>query len=209
MITILDTGLGNPESVRNMLRAIGLDCQLSDQPDMIKQSQALIVPGVGSFDHGMQRLHDKNLVSTIKDHAASGRPLLGICLGAQLLLEGSEEGVETGLGLIKGRSIRFNIKDINKKLKVPHMGWNTPQPTQTSPLFDGLEIQGTHAMRFYHVHAYHMVCDNPDNVIATAQHGIVFASIIQHDNVTGMQFHPEKSHGFGKKLLSNYFKAVL
>lgn len=208
MITILNTGMGNPESVRNMLRAISLQARLSETAEDIAAASALILPGVGKFDKGMEALNTLNLIPAIQMHVDSGKPLLGICLGAQMLMQGSEEGRRPGLSLIKGRVKRFDIKEIAPDLKVPHMGWNRVTPARPSPLFDGLDVDGEDAMRFYHVHSYHIIPDDPAHVLATAEHGIRFNTIIQHNNVTGMQFHPEKSHRFGKTLLANYFKAV-
>ena len=208
MITILETGLGNPQSVRNMLSSIGLNARLGHKAGDIEQTEALILPGVGAFDKGMAALEDLQLVEPIRNHVQSGKALLGICLGAQLLMQRSEEGEKPGLSLIKGQVKRFQIKQIDKKLKVPHMGWNRIEPCRPSPLFDGLDSEGEDAMRFYHVHSYHIIPDDEADILATARHGIRFNTILQHGSVTGMQFHPEKSHRFGKTLLGNYFKGV-
>jgi glutamine amidotransferase len=195
MISIVDYGVGNIASVRNMLSKIGVDSQATSDTQTICNSSKLILPGVGSFNAAMQQLNDLNLTQTIRDFASTGKPLLGICLGAQLLLDSSEEGELSGLKLISGTCVKFKEGD----LKVPHMGWGDVKFTKPHPLntFD-------YDPRFYFVHSYHMKCDQPEDVLGVTQYGHEFTSAISYNNIMGVQFHPEKSHRFGMQLLKNF-----
>lgn len=196
MIVILDYGIGNTASVKNMLKSCGVDAVISRDFETVAKSERLILPGVGAFDEAMRQLQGEGLIPVIKDFVATGRQLLGICLGAQLLLSESEEGKLSGLNFIEGKCKRF---DATGTLKVPHMGWNETKPQKESVLttFDTIP-------RFYFVHSYYMTCTNIAHVLATTHYGHEFASIIGCGNVHGVQFHPEKSHHFGMQLLKNF-----
>jgi glutamine amidotransferase len=196
-IGLVDYGLGNLGSVTNMLKRVGAESHLVSTPDDVLASEKVLLPGIGAFDTGMVRLRDHGLFDPLREFAASGRPLFGICLGMQLLLDGSEEGVEPGLGLIPGTSARF---DDEPDLRVPHMGWNVVTPAHEDPLVDGLEPDS----RFYFVHSYKVVPDREADVLGTTAYGGSFASMIRSGNVMGAQFHPEKSHAFGMRVLSNF-----
>lgn len=196
-IAIVDYGVGNLASVLNMIRKCGVEARLIDAPDRIEEPDKLILPGVGAWDAGMSALNEGGFAEPIKRYAASGRPLLGICLGMQLLLDASEEGSRAGLGLVPGLVRRF---DPGLGVRVPHMGWNVAVPTRASTLFpDNDEV-----LRFYFVHSYYAECANLADAIAVAHHGRDFTCAVERANVMGVQFHPEKSHRFGMALLRRF-----
>lgn len=196
MIVIVDYGIGNTASVKNMLKVCGANSAVSSDVEVIKRADKVILPGVGAFDEAMRRLQEARLTPVLADFVATGRPLLGICLGAQLLLSSSEEGKLAGLNFIRGTCKRFESSD---GLKVPHMGWSevTPQSTSTFTAFETTP-------RFYFVHSYYMMCESSDHVLGTTHYGHNFASMIGYKNVFGVQFHPEKSHHFGMQLCKNF-----
>lgn len=196
-VSLIDYGLGNLGSVANMLKRVGAESRRVSSPDEILASERVLLPGIGAFDTGMSLLVEQGLVEPLREFAASGRPLLGICLGMQLLLDSSEEGVLPGLGLISGKSVRFPD---DPSLRVPHMGWNTVTPRREDPLVAGLESDS----RFYFVHSYRVVSDRDADILATTPYGMDFASMVGHGNVRGAQFHPEKSHAFGMTILRNF-----
>lgn len=199
MTAIIDYGLGNLGSIQNMLDVIGENAVITSEAEQINKSDRLILPGVGAFDAGMKLLEEKNLTSVIKTEAKNGKPLLGICLGMQLLGRKSEEGTLSVLDLIPFESKRFSF-DSELKLKIPHMGWDIVEFKQNNPLLEGLV--GT--QRYYFVHSYHAVCDSSENVLMTCDYGYEFAASVVNKNVYGVQFHPEKSHDFGMALLKNF-----
>lgn len=199
-VSLIDYGLGNLGSVANMFKRVGADVRRVSTPDEVLSSDRLLLPGIGAFDTGMRLLDELGLREPIREFAASGRPLLGICLGMQLLLDGSEEGEMSGLGLVPGRSVRF---DDAAGLRVPHMGWNVVEPARADPLLDGLPDES----RFYFVHSYAVVPEADADVLATTAYGRTFASMIRAGNVMGAQYHPEKSHSFGMKVLKNFAEA--
>lgn len=196
MITIVDYGIGNIASVKNILHRNGAISQSTNDPAIIEQAEKLILPGVGSFDTAMEKLHQLELIDSIQVVAKSGRPLLGICLGAQLLMSSSQEGKCNGLDIIHGICKRFTGIE---PLPVPHMGWSEVIFKKKHPLFDFSDIP-----RFYFVHSYHMVCDSTTDVMAVSMYGHEFTSIVSRENVIGVQFHPEKSHRFGMHLMKNF-----
>lgn len=162
----------------------------------------LILPGVGAFGDAMEHLRERNMINAIKDFAASGKPMLGICLGMQLLFESSEEfGSHEGLGLIKGHVKAFDESKFSGPLKVPHMGWNRIF-TKEHPLFVGLD-EGHY---LYFVHTYHVICTNAEDIIGETEYGYKFTSAVAHKNIMGLQPHPEKSHENGLKILENFIK---
>lgn len=203
MIVIVDYGMGNLGSILNMLKKIGAPAQVSCDPLEIERADKLILPGVGAFDNGMQKLAELGLLPVL-NHTVLERktPTIGLCLGMQLLMQRSEEGTLPGLGWLEGETVRFRFDGDETKLKIPHMGWNSSVIQRSSPLSAGL---GTEA-RFYFVHSYHVVCQRAEDVVATTNYGYDFASIVQRGNIMGTQFHPEKSHKFGMKLLANFAK---
>ena len=201
MITVIDYGMGNLGSVINMLKKIGVASKITSDLEEIKTATKLLLPGVGSFDKAMQRINDSGIKEVLDYKALKEEtPVLGICLGMQLLTNNSEEGTEKGLGYINGSTKKFSFQD--KKMKVPHMGWNLVHKSTKSKLTDGF-IQES---RFYFVHSYYVEVENQENSILKTNYGLEFDSAIQHENVYGAQFHPEKSHKFGMKLLENFSK---
>lgn len=198
MIAILDYGLGNLGSISNMLKVIGEKSKITNDVQSIRKSDGIILPGVGAFDAGMSKLNESGLTDVIKEEAGKGKPILGICLGMQLLGNRSEEGSMSGLSLIPFECKKFNFED--KSLKIPHMGWDIVDFRKQHSLVEGLTGQ----QRYYFVHSYYAVCENSDNVLMTCDYGIEFACSVVKDNVIGVQFHPEKSHDFGLALLTNF-----
>lgn len=200
MIAIVDYNMGNLASVKNAFAKLGKDTVVESDPTKFKEYDKLILPGVGAFGDAMEHLKERNMINAIKEFAASGKYVLGICLGMQLLFESSEEfGHHEGLGLIKGKVVAFNESKFSEPLKVPHMGWNRMFTTQ-HPLFKNLDEE--HYL--YFVHTYHAVCTNKKDVIGTTNYGYDFASAVAHDNVMGIQPHPEKSHKNGLAILENF-----
>ncbi|NOH80815.1 imidazole glycerol phosphate synthase subunit HisH [Vibrio sp. RE86] len=200
MIVILDYGMGNPSSILNMIRKVGGDATITSDHEVITRAKAIILPGVGSFDNGMQKLNESGLTPLIKKLVLKDKlPFLGICLGMQLLFESSEEGSIPGLGLVKGKVTRFNF-DEDSRLKVPHMGWNVVTAKHDCSLYNGFVDES----RFYFVHSYYVECDDERDIAATSCYGHQFTCSVQSGNITGVQFHPEKSHKFGIHFFRNF-----
>jgi imidazole glycerol phosphate synthase, glutamine amidotransferase subunit len=205
MIAVIDYGMGNVSSIVNMLKKIGVTATLANNRSEIEKAEKLILPGVGAFDAGMQKLNDSGLVNAIRNHALVERkPLLGICLGMQMLGRQSEEGKAPGLQFIPFDTKRFDFKG-DTTLKIPHMGWDLASSEQKDdPMLQGLDPM----QRYYFVHSYYAVCDNEENVLMRCDYGYSFAAAVKKDNVYGVQFHPEKSHNFGMALLENFARRV-
>ncbi len=202
MIAIVDYNMGNLASVKNAFSKLGKDTFVESDPSKFKEYDKLILPGVGAFGDAMEHLRERNMINAIKDFAASGKPMIGICLGMQLLFESSEEfGEHEGLGLIKGHVKAFDESKFSEPLKVPHMGWNR-MFTKEHPLFEGLDEN--HYL--YFVHTYHVTCSNEEDIIGETDYGYKFTSAVAHGNIMGIQPHPEKSHENGLKILENFIK---
>ena len=200
MIAIVDYNMGNLASVQNAFAKLGAQTVVESNPAKFKEYEKLILPGVGAFGDAMEHLKERNMVSAIQEFAASGKYVLGICLGMQLLFESSEEfGTHEGLGLIKGKVVAFDESKFSEPLKVPHMGWNR-MFTKSHPLFKNLDEE--HYL--YFVHTYHAVCENKEDVIGITNYGYDFASAVAHNNIMGIQPHPEKSHKNGLAILENF-----
>jgi imidazole glycerol-phosphate synthase subunit HisH len=205
MIVIIDYGMGNVGSVLNMLKKIGAAARISADRKTIAEADKLILPGVGAFDRGMTLLRELDLIDLLNEKVLDRKtPVLGVCLGMQLLSRRSEEGELPGLGWIEADTVRFRFAPGDRSCKVPHMGWNTVQPTRCDALFGHFQ----EAPRFYFVHYYHVVCDDDGDVLARCTHGFPFAAAVQRGNVYGTQFHPEKSHKFGLQLLTRFAEAA-
>ena len=200
MIAIVDYNIGNLASVKNAFAKLGQETVVESDPAKFKEYDKLILPGVGAFGDAMEHLRERNMIEPLREFAKSGKYMLGICLGMQLLFESSEEfGRHEGLGLIKGKVIAFDTSKFQEPLKVPHMGWNK-MFTKEHPLFKNLNKE--HYL--YFVHSYHAVCEDEENVIGTTEYGYSFASAVACANVMGIQPHPEKSHTNGLKILENF-----
>jgi glutamine amidotransferase len=198
MIIVIDYGVGNVGSIRKMLRRDGWDVAVSADPEVIESADGLVLPGVGAFDDALTRLRATGLVPLIERRVLEEcTPLLGICLGMQMLGHRSDEGELEGLGWIDAETVAIPRRP---GLRVPHIGWDSVAPVNGSPLFAGLEPDE----RFYFLHSYEMRCADSHAVVANATYGDRFVSAVQRDNIHGVQFHPEKSHGAGLRLLSRF-----
>ena len=198
MIAVLDGGLGNIGSVANMLRKLGAAHLVTADPTVVATADGIILPGVGSFDRGSRALTDSGLREALHERVRiDGVPFLGICLGMQLLGRGSDEGVLPGLGWLDADVRRLTPGD--PALPVPHMGWNQVEPTAGIDL-----VPAAPRPRYYFVHSFRMVCDDPADVAATTTYGEAFTAAVQRGNIVGVQFHPEKSHAFGMALLERW-----
>lgn len=205
MIKILDYGMGNCGSVANMLRYLGADSEIVTQPVQLETGDAIILPGVGAFDHGCENLAPFRQI--LEKRVIEGNtPFLGICLGMQLLFEDSEEGGLPGLGWIPGRVVRFNFSEVvtNERLVIPHMGWNQVHvDTEGAGL---ITVDTDRYSRFYFVHSYHAAEVQSKHEIARCHYGYDFTCAVQSNNIFGVQFHPEKSHKNGMRLLSSFIE---
>lgn len=203
MVTIIDYNTGNLGSIKNMLKRLGVASQITNDKDIIANAAKLILPGVGHFDYGMQQLNNSGLIPLLNKKVLQDKvPILGICLGVQLLTEGSEEGTEKGLGWIKGKTVAFDKTKLAFNQKIPNMGWTDVANYNQSKLFEDMYEEP----RFYFVHSFHLQLENKEDCLVTAKYGYDFAAGIEHQNILGVQFHPEKSHKFGMKFLENFVK---
>jgi glutamine amidotransferase len=191
--------MGNLGSIANMLKKIGAECKITSNLEEIAGAEKLILPGVGSYAQAMKNLTAMEIIPIIQAKAESNTPILGICLGMQLLASFSEEGHVSGLNIIPGNVVKF---DLPNKLKVPHMGWNTIKHKESCELFRGFE--NLDEVRYYFVHSFHFQPELPEYQIASANYGAAFTCGVQKGSVYGVQFHPEKSHTFGMRLLQNF-----
>jgi len=202
MITIVDYHAGNIGSIKNMLQKLGLPSIISNLVADIEKATHLILPGVGSFDYGMTKLNELGIVDALnKKVLKEGTPILGICLGAQLMCSNSEEGKLNGLNWIEGAVKKFPSHELGKKFYVPFIGWDHISVQKQSKLFEGLVDS-----RFYFVHSYYIQCVEKQTVLSTNKYSVEFDSAFEKGNILGVQFHPEKSHSFGKKLLKNFIE---
>lgn len=205
MITIVEYGVGNLGSIRNMFKRLGVPIDVTGDAERVAAADALLLPGIGHFDTCARALREQGLVDALSTAALERRvPVLGVCVGMQLLARGSEEGELPGLGWLEADVVRIRPGGEWSHLRVPHMGWNQLQITRPDPLIAEL---GDRA-RFYFVHSYAMRCEHPDDVLATVQYGQDVTAVVNRDNVWGTQFHPEKSHRYGMKMLSNFARLV-
>ncbi|MBW2475521.1 MAG: imidazole glycerol phosphate synthase subunit HisH [Deltaproteobacteria bacterium] len=204
MITIIDYEMGNLRSVEKAFEKLGFDARVSNNPDDLLTTDKVVLPGVGAFKDCITNLRDGGFVEPLLQHVEAGKPLLGICVGMQMLFDESEEfGRHKGLGLIPGKVTRFpaGMEERGERLKVPHMGWNTIQIQRPAPLFKDT-AEGSYV---YFVHSYYCAADNPDDVAASCRYGdIVFTAAIWRDNLMATQFHPEKSQDVGLKIFENF-----
>ncbi len=199
MIHIIDYGLGNTQAFVNMFKRLGFDSTRATSADQLIDAKKLILPGVGSFDYAMTLLNDSGMREAVDRLVLVDKcPVLGICVGMQMLASSSSEGTIPGLGWISGNVRSFRDND-DFQLPLPHMGWNDIEPELSSPLYADSDD-----WRFYFLHSYYFECENSANALATANYGIDFTCSVSFENIYGVQFHPEKSHHWGAKLLKNF-----
>lgn len=203
MFVIVDYGVGNLASIKNMLKKAGSDAIISSEENAILDADKLILPGVGAFDTCVEKLQQSGLLDAINKKVLQEKvPVLGVCVGMQLLTAGSEEGELPGLGWIKGRVVKFKQSQLAPGTKIPHMGWTNVSLNKPSRLFEDMHEDP----RFYFVHSYHAELADMDNALLLANYGYSFVAAVEHNNIIGVQFHPEKSHKFGLKLFSNFIR---
>lgn len=201
MITIVDYGLGNIKAFSNMYKRLNIESRVARSADELAGATRIILPGVGHFDHAMELLDASGMRAELDDAAMNRKvPVVGICVGMQILAESSEEGERTGLGWIPGRVQSLRHLPAGNDMPLPHMGWNDVSPIRSFGLFTGLETDA----RFYFLHSFYFAAANQNDVAAIANYGQDFACVVQAGNVTGVQFHPEKSHQWGARLLKNF-----
>ena len=202
MITIINYEMGNLGSIYNMFRYLDIDVEITGDIDKIKKAKKILLPGVGAFDMAIKKIKEKNLWDILNKKALIEKvPILGICLGMQLLTKASEEGELEGFGWIDAETLSFKDR-IEQNLKIPHMGWNVVYKSQESKLTN--EFENFEECRFYFVHSYFVKVKDEKNSILKTKYGVEFDSAIARDNIFGAQFHPEKSHKFGMKLFENF-----
>ena len=206
MIGIIDYGSGNVQAIATIYKNLNINYQLMTKSEDLEEADKLILPGVGAFDATMQQLIDSGLKDKLNELVLDKKvPILGICVGLQVMGYGSEEGDLPGLGWIRGKVKKFDETKINFKPKLPHMGWNTINDVQNHKLFQGIDSD----FGFYFVHSFYFECENEDNILTTSKYSIDFSSAIFSDHIIGTQFHPEKSHGNGVQLFKNFAELEL
>lgn len=201
MITLIDYGVGNIFAFQNVYKRLDIPTKIAKSSQDLMDAQKLILPGVGSFDYAMNRLNDSGMREKLDELVLEKKiPVIGICVGMQMMGNRSEEGKEEGLKWIDGDILKFDEKLIQHRTKLPHMGWNDVVPVNNNTLFNGLERDAI----FYFLHSFYFECKNPSDTIATSDYGISFSSAVNKDHIFGIQFHPEKSHHYGERLLHNF-----
>ncbi|MFK8060282.1 MAG: imidazole glycerol phosphate synthase subunit HisH [Polaribacter sp.] len=204
MIVIIDYGMGNLGSVYKSFKRVHNEVIISSSKKDIESAEKLVLPGVGHFSNGMKRLKELDLIDLLQDRVIDKRtPILGICLGMQLFSKFSNEGNVKGLSWFDAEVVNFNVKD-KLRFKVPHMGWNSIKIEKENQLLHGI----SQSELFYFVHSYHIKCDDKNDILGTTNYSYDFTSIIQKNNIYGTQFHPEKSHGKGLKLIKNFVQKI-
>lgn len=201
MIAIVDYGMGNLKAFANIYRRLQIDHRIVLDANGLREADGIILPGVGAFDHAMSRLNESGLREALDECVLQKKiPVIGICVGMQMLAKSSEEGVLPGLGWIDGIVQKMTLPESAKKLPLPHMGWNEVNQVASHPLFNGIRQDGT----FYFLHSYYFKCENHENILASANYSENFSCIVHAGNIYGIQCHPEKSHHNGVRFLENF-----
>lgn len=201
MIAILDYGLGNIKAFANIYKGLNIPFVIAKDRAALASADRIILPGVGAFDHAMVRLRESGLFEALEDAViGKGKPVLGVCVGMQMLARSSEEGDQQGLGWIDAHVAKISFPEEAPRGLLPHMGWSTIQPRADEPLLDGVDEN----IGFYFLHSYHFICNDPADVIAVADYATPFDCAVRRGNIHGVQFHPEKSHHNGIRLLTNF-----
>jgi imidazole glycerol-phosphate synthase subunit HisH len=201
VIAIVDYGLGNILAFANVYKRLNIEVNVARTAEALRDADKVILPGVGAFDHAMQLLDQSGMRATLDELVLEKKvPVIGICVGMQILARGSEEGTRPGLGWIDGQVRNLRALQGDEPLRMPHMGWNDVAPVQPHPLFRELEQDA----RFYFLHSFYFDCARPQDVAATSRYGADFGCAVAAGNILGVQFHPEKSHHFGNQLLKNF-----
>jgi len=205
-LVVVNAGVGNLGAIPNMLKRLGAPARVTADADEIAAADRVILPGVGAFDAAMRSLDELGLIPVLNRKALEERvPILGVCLGMQLLGAGSEEGALAGLGWLRGHAIRFRSNGVGPPLRIPHMGWNYVHRTDNGALLGDLDA----TPRFYFAHSYHFVCDDGADVAGVTRYGYPFVSAVRRGNISGIQFHPEKSHRFGLEVFRTFLSGVV
>jgi glutamine amidotransferase len=203
MITIIDYGVGNISAFQNVYKRLDIPTQIAKSVEDLQEVEKLILPGVGSFDYAMSQLNQSGMRERLDELVLVQKiPVIGICVGMQMMGLQSDEGQLEGLKWIDANIRKFDESTLHQRTKLPHMGWNDVFPKNAHPLFEGLEKDSI----FYFLHSYYFECNNKEDILATSDYGVSFTSAAHHDNIFGIQFHPEKSHQYGEKLLHNFAK---
>lgn len=201
MIKIVNYGSGNIQAILNIYKQLNIDCYVANSPEELSDATKLILPGVGAFDETMQELLDSGFQAELDRLVLKEKiPVIGVCVGMQILANKSDEGSLPGLGYIDGEVKKFDSRLFTQKPHLPHLGWNSIEPKKAHPIFENIDFE----QGFYFLHTYYFACNLRDDVLAKTQYGIEFSSAVNHENVFGMQFHPEKSHSNGVQLFKNF-----
>ncbi|MFT6717221.1 MAG: glutamine amidotransferase [Saprospiraceae bacterium] len=201
MVSIINYGLGNVKAFANILKSLNVPYNIVSTAEELAKASKIILPGVGAFDHAMDKLNQSGMREKLDELVLEKKvPVVGICVGMQMLAKSSDEGEKEGLGWIDGEVKKFDVTKISFKTHLPHMGWNDVTAVKETPILKGLEKDS----KFYFLHSYYFVCNDDKDIISTSEYGVDFTCAVNKENIYGVQFHPEKSHHYGIQLLKNF-----